>query len=260
MAILRKLLGFGLAMLLASAAAQDLAPIPPLKTRLTDLAEMLKPDQQAALEKTLQAHEEKTGIQVAVLLVKSTAPEVIEQYTIRVAESWKLGRKGVDDGVLLVIAKDNARDLRRMRLEVGRGAEGVITDAMSKRILQDVIAPYFRQNDFYGGLNAGVNSIHALLDKESFPAVMQKHAKVKGDSGSWWPLILFGLFFGMMILNAARRGNTLSRNGWGRSSSGVFIGTGGWSSGGWSGGSDSGGGDFSGGGGDFGGGGASGDW
>lgn len=151
MAILRKLLGFGLAMLLASAAAQDLAPIPPLKTRLTDLAEMLKPDQQAALEKTLQAHEEKTGSQVAVLLVKSTAPEVIEQYTIRVAESWKLGRKGVDDGVLLVIAKDNARDLRRMRLEVGRGAEGVITDAMSKRILQDVIAPYFRQNDFYGG-------------------------------------------------------------------------------------------------------------
>ncbi len=259
----RILTGLLAVLLLSSAAAQDLAPIPPLKTRVTDQAGMLKPDQQAALEKILQAHEDKTGSQVAVLLVKSTAPEVIEQYGIRVAEAWKLGRKGVDDGVLLIIAKDNPRDLRRMRLEVGRGAEGVITDAMSKRILQDVIAPYFRQNDFYGGLNAGVTAIHALLDKEAFPSVPQKQAaKVKGQggSGSWWPLILFGLFFGMVILNAVRRSNTLSRNGWGSSSSGIFIGGGGASSGGWSSGGDSGGSDFSGGGGDFGGGGASGDW
>lgn len=244
-----------LAMLLSSAAAQEQVPVPPLKARVTDLAGMLKPEQQAALEKTLQAHEEKTGNQVAILLLNSTAPEVIEQYGIRVAEAWKLGRKGIDDGVILIIAKDNPRDLRRMRLEVGRGAEGVITDAMSKRILQDVIAPHFRSNDFYAGLHAGVAAIHALLNQEPFPAVASKADEQKNHAS--WPLGAFGLFFFLMILFISHRKRGLRSDGWGRSS-GVYIGgsSGGWSSSG--GGSDTGG--FSGGGGDFGGGGASGDW
>ena len=251
---LRLLTGILFALLLSIVAAQDLAPIPPLKARVTDLAGMLQPEQQAALEKTLQEHEAKTGNQVAVLLVKNTAPEEIEQYGIRVAEAWKLGRKGVDDGVILLISKDN----RKTRLEVGRGAEGTITDAMSKRILQDVIAPYFRKNDFYGGLNAGVNAIHALLNKEAFPSVPQKQtAKVDGGGISWLPFLLFPLFIIYGIVRSIRARNPLKRDGWGSSSSGIFIGgVGGWSSGGSS--SDSGG--FSGGGGDFGGGGASGDW
>ena len=247
-------------LLLATVVAQDFAPIPPLKSRVTDLAGMLKPDQQAALEKTLQAHEAKTGNQVAVLLIKSTAPEVIEQYSIRLAEAWRIGRKGVDDGVILIIAKDNPRDLRRMRLEVGRGAEGVITDAMSKRILQDIIAPYFRKNDFYGGLNAGVDAIHKLLNKEAFPSVPKRTTTTvrQGNSvGNWLPILLFPLYILIVIINAFRRRYSLRRDGWERSSSGIFIGGGGWDSGS-SGGSDSGG--FSGGGGDFGGGGASGDW
>lgn len=251
---LRLLTGILLALLLSIVVAQDLAPIPPLKARVTDLAGMLQPEQQVALEKTLQEHEAKTGNQVAVLLVKNTAPEEIEQYSIRVAEAWKLGRKGVDDGVILLISKDN----RKTRLEVGRGAEGTITDAMSKRILQDVIAPYFRKNDFYGGLNAGINAIHALLNKEAFPSVPQKQAaNVNGDGIGWLPFLLFPLFIIYAIVRSIRARNPLKHDGWGSSSSGIFIGGGGgWSSGGSS--SDSGG--FSGGGGDFGGGGASGDW
>ena len=254
-----------LAALLQPASAQDLAPVPPLKARVTDLAGMLKPEQQAALEKTLQAHEARTGSQVAILLVKSTAPEVIEQYGIRVAEAWKIGRKGIDDGVILIVAKDNPRDLRRLRLEVGRGAEGVITDAMSKRILQDVIAPHFRNNDFYGGLNASVAAIHALLDKEPFPAVTpQQQAKVARDAPGglalFFSLLPLLIFIGM-IAAIVRGQNMVRHRGWGRSSSGIYIGGGsGWGGGGgWSSGGSSGG-DFGGGGGDFGGGGASGDW
>jgi len=249
------LTGLLLALLVTTTAAQDLAPIPPLNARVTDLAGMLQPEQQAALEKTLQEHEAKTGNQVAVLLIKNTAPEEIEQYGIRVAQAWKLGRKGIDDGVILIISKDN----RKSRLEVGRGAEGVITDAMSKRILQDVIAPYFRKNDFYGGLNAGVTAIHALLNKEAFPAALQKQAAGDKDGGLGWLFFLFPLFIIFVAIKAILGRNHLNRNGWGSTSSGIFIGSGGWSSGGSSGGSsDSGG--FSGGGGDFGGGGASGDW
>ncbi|MEA5097569.1 MAG: TPM domain-containing protein, partial [Burkholderiaceae bacterium] len=203
--MLRFLIGLLLALLLSPAMAQDLAPIPPLKARVTDLAGMLKPEQRAALEKTLQEHETKTGSQVAILLVNSTAPEVIEQYGIRVAEAWKLGRKGVDDGVILIIAKDNPRDLRRMRLEVGRGAEGVITDAMSKRILQDVIAPHFRQNDFYAGLNAGVTAIHALLDKEAFPSVSKPAARAEqGGAGMWIWVLFIPLIFIVAIVRAVQ--------------------------------------------------------
>jgi uncharacterized protein len=251
----RILTGLLLALLLSSAAAQDLAPIPPLKTRVTDQIGMLQPEQRAALEKTLQEHEAKTGNQVAVLLIKTTEPEAIEQYSIRVAEAWKLGRKGVDDGVILIISKEN----RKTRLEVGRGAEGVITDAMSKRILQDVIAPHFRQNDFYGGLNAGVTAIHALLNKEAFPSAPMKQANkgAQNDSVSGFLLMQIAFMIFIMIWGIWRHMRSPNSNGWGSSSSGIFIGgSSGWSSGSSS--SDSGG--FSGGGGDFGGGGASGDW
>ncbi|MBS1187423.1 MAG: YgcG family protein [Burkholderiaceae bacterium] len=260
--MLRLLTGFLLALLLSTAAAQDFAPIPPLKSRVTDQAGMLKPEQRAALENTLKAHEAKTGNQVAVLLVKSTAPEVIEQYGIRVAEAWKLGRKGVDDGVILIIAKDNTRDLRRMRLEIGRGAEGVIPDVRAKQILQDIIAPKFRENDFYGGLNAGVEAIHALLSKEPFPEPSKARAATGADMPTWVVVLVLLVPFLVIIaivVTIRRAMNRVHGDGWGRSS-GVFLGGGsdwgGWSSGG--GGSDGGG--FSGGGGDFGGGGASGDW
>jgi len=252
----RALLGWIFALFLSAASAQGLAPIPPLQARVTDQVGMLKPEQRAALENVLKDYEDRTGNQIAVLLVSSTAPEVIEQYSIRVADAWKLGRKGIDDGVILLVAKDNPPGLRRLRIESGRGVQGVLTDAQSKRILQDVIAPHFRQNDYYGGLSAGISAITSLLDQEKF-AAPDKKAKQEEESGSWLPFLIFGIFIFLAIFRSFRR-NRLSHDGWGRSS-GIILG------GGFGGdrhddGGFGGGGGFSGGGGGFDGGGASGDW
>lgn len=172
---LRVVVGVAILVLLAlvvtgARAADGFVAVPAHAARVTDQAGMLTAQQRSALDGVLADYERKTGSQIAILLVPSTAPEAIEQYSIRVADAWKLGRKGVDDGVLLVVAKNNPASLRRLRIEAGRGVQGTLTDAQSKRVLQDVIAPHFRQGDFYGGLAAGVSSIATLLDKEHFPA------------------------------------------------------------------------------------------
>ena len=122
-------------------------PVPPMGARVTDLTATLTDEQKSALDRTLRSFEERKGSQVVVLIVPSTAPETIEQYALRVAEKWKPGRKGVDDGALLVVAKDD----RTLRIEVGYGLEGALTDAASKRIISEIIVPRFRQGDFYGG-------------------------------------------------------------------------------------------------------------
>jgi uncharacterized protein len=197
------LLGWFLAFFLCGAGAQGLAPVPPLQARVTDQAGMLQPEQRAALENVLREYETRTGNQIAILLVNSTAPEVIEQYSIRVADAWKLGRKGIDDGVILLVAKDNPPGLRRLRIESGRGVQGVLTDAQSKRILQDVIAPHFRQNDYYGGLVAGVSAITALLDQEKFASPDKKEA-VQEEHGSWLPFIIFGIFIILTVVRSRR--------------------------------------------------------
>jgi len=166
-------------------AADGFVAVPAHAARVTDQAGMLNAQQRSALDGVLADYERKTGSQIAILLVSSTAPEAIEQYSIRVAEAWKLGRKGIDDGVLLVVAKDNPTSLRRLRIETGRGVQGTLTDAQSKRVLQDVIAPHFRQGDFYGGLAAGVSSIATLLDKEHFPAPPGAQGSARpGDGGA----------------------------------------------------------------------------
>jgi uncharacterized protein len=227
---------------------------------------MLDANQRATLENVLQDYEQRTGSQIAILLVKSTAPEAIEQYSIRVYDEWKLGRKGVDDGVLLLVAKDNPPALRRLRIEAGRGVQGSLTDAQSKRILQDVIAPHFRQNDFYGGLAAGVSAISSLLDKENIPAPDKQ--KAAQDEGNFPLLLFFIMMVVFVMISRARSRFGHRRDGWGRSAgiilgsglgSGGFGGFGGGGFGG-SGGFGGGGGGFSGGGGSADGGGASGNW
>jgi uncharacterized protein len=169
-----------------------------LTARVTDQAGMLTPEQRQNLNACWPTTKTQTGSQIAVLLVKSTEPEVIEQYSIRVADAWKLGRKGVDDGVLLLVARDNPSSLRRLRIEAGRGVQGVLTDAQSKRILQDTIAPHFRQNDYYGGLVAGVGAIATLLNQEKFPAPQGQQApaqqqQAQDDDGG--PGIIMSIFF-----------------------------------------------------------------
>jgi len=171
----RALLGFAVLALLVlvvtgARAADGFVAVPERAARVTDQAGLLTDSQRSQLDGALADYERRTGSQIAILLVPSTEPEAIEQYSIRVADAWKLGRKGIDDGVLLVVAKNNSSSLRRLRIEAGRGVQGSLTDAQSKRILQDVIAPHFRQGDFYGGLAAGIGAIEALMDKEHFPA------------------------------------------------------------------------------------------
>ncbi|HJV53208.1 MAG TPA: TPM domain-containing protein [Noviherbaspirillum sp.] len=264
MSILRTLLGMVLVLLLAAASAQDFVPVPPLQARVTDQAGMLTAQQRTALENVLREYEERTGSQIAVLLVSKTAPEAIEQYSIRVFDAWMLGRKGLDDGVLLLVAKDNPPALRRLRIEAGRGVQGTLTDAQSKRILQDVIAPYFRQNDFYGGLTAGISAIASLLDQEKFPAPQGRNAgQEEADSFPLAPFIIFLILF-LLLSRLRSRRYRHRRGGWGRSS-GIILGGGsgygGWGGGGFGGGFGGGaGGGFSGGGGSADGGGASGDW
>jgi uncharacterized protein len=271
MALLRCLWTFALALLLAGPAHAQLKPVPPLTGHVNDEAGMLDAAQRARLEAVLADYEAKTGSQIAVLVVKSTEPEAIEQYSIRVTDAWKLGRKGVDDGVLLMVAPDNPGSLRRLRIEAGRGVQGVLTDAQSKRILQDVIAPYFRNKQYYEGLVAGVGAIATVLNQEKFPAPQQAPPP-QADDG--YGLSLFGVIAVIvgifLILSMFRpRRSRLSGGGWGSGATGFVIGNilgnmgrGGYRGGGGfsGGGGYSGGGGFSGGGGSFDGGGASGDW
>lgn len=150
------------------AAAQ--VPVPPLTGRVTDQTTSFTAEQKATLEQTLQTFEARKGSQLAVLIVATTAPEAIEQYAVRVAERWKLGRKKVDDGAILVVAKND----RAVRIEVGYGLEGALNDAISKRIVSESITPRFTQGDFYGGVTAGIDQIIRVVDGESLPQRSEK--------------------------------------------------------------------------------------
>src|SRR5882762_3941872 len=154
--MLRRWLGLVAAgvLLAAFASASAEVAVPPLKARVTDLTGTLSAQQLQDLESRLAAFERAKGSQIAVLVLPSTQPETIEEYSIRVADAWKIGRARVDDGVILVVAKND----RKLRVEVGRGLEGAIPDAIAKRVVSDVIAPHFGNGDFYGGIAAGTDA------------------------------------------------------------------------------------------------------
>jgi len=280
--VLRRWLTFFLLCLLSFTAAAEVA-VPPLTHRITDLTGTLTPEQQAALESRLQNFETQKGSQISVLIVPTTQPEAIEQYSIRVVEQWKLGRKGVDDGVLLLVAKDD----RALRIEVGYGLEGILPDAIAKRIVAEDITPHFKQGDFYGGIVAGSTRILAVLQGETLPAPQQQ-SRSTVSLESYFPFLLFGALvsgavlrrvlgtFPGALVNGGLTGIVVLLLGGGILFA-VFIGImafafalgggrrwggGGFGTGGFGRGGDSGfgGGGFSGGGGGFGGGGASGKW
>ena len=160
-------------------------PVPPLTGRITDQTATLSAEQKAFLEQTLQAFEARKGSQLAVLMVATTAPETIEQYALRVAEQWKLGRKKIDDGAILVVAKAD----RALRIEVGYGLEGALNDATSKRIISEVITPHFKQSDFYGGISAGVGQIIRVIDGEPLPAPTVDFTDKFQGIGKYIPII-----------------------------------------------------------------------
>ncbi|MGE0858024.1 MAG: YgcG family protein [Gammaproteobacteria bacterium] len=151
--------------LLWSAAAWSEVAVPPLHARVTDVTGTLGASEQATLEQRLADFERQKGAQLAVLMVASTAPETIEQYGLRVAEAWRIGRAKVDDGALLLIAKDD----RALRIEVGYGLEGVLTDATAKRIISESIVPRFRQGEFYAGISDGLSRMMTVVAGEALP-------------------------------------------------------------------------------------------
>ena len=286
-----------LALLLCWAgAALALVAVPPLSGRVVDQTGTLAASDIASLTQTLSELETKKGSQVAVLIVPTTDGEAIEQYALRVAEAWKIGRKKIDDGALLVIAKND----RRLRIEVGYGLEGALTDATSKRIIDEDITPKFKSGDFGGGVAAGIDKMVRIADGEKLPEPEPPHWQ---DSQSFDPEALFnpfliipavifgGLLRGLLgrLLGSATAGALTALIAWllvGSVFAAVIAGviaslfvlisdgltsagpgrrgsSGGWSGGSggsWSSGGSSSGGGFSGGGGSFGGGGASGNW
>jgi uncharacterized protein len=281
---------FLLVFFLAGPAVHAEVAVPPLTARVTDLTGTLSPSQRDALEQELRAFETRKGSQIAVLIVPTTQPEAIEQYSLRVAETWKLGRKGIDDGALLLVAKDD----RALRIEVGYGLEGVIPDAVANRVIDEIIVPFFKQGDLYGGIQAGVSRLTRLVDGEPLPPPQARDRSWSGIADllpvAFIAVMIGGGFLGSLLgrlIGAAVSGGIVGIVFWiaigsllgalaagvvvflftlaiggsgGRGGRGDFGGwSGGYSSGsggGWS----SGGGGFSGGGGGFGGGGASGRW
>jgi uncharacterized protein len=262
--------------------------VPPLTARVTDLTGTLTREQQAGLERMLQEFEGRKGAQLAVLMVPSTKPEEIEQYALRVAEQWKVGRKKVDDGAILVVAKDD----RTLRIEVGYGLEGALNDATSARIVREVIVPRFREGDFYGGINAGLDRMIRVIDGEPLPEPARRVAVPEGGLGQALPILFVAALIGGAILRsifgrflgAAATGGVIGFLAWmlagalamallagvlaffftlagGVGGRGRYYGGGmGFPRGGGWGGGGLGGGGFRGGGGSFGGGGASGRW
>jgi uncharacterized protein len=177
-------------------------PVPPLTGRVTDQTATLTTEQKATLEQTLQAFEARKGSQLAVLIVPTTAPETIEQYSLRVAEQWKLGRKKIDDGAVLVVAKTD----HALRIEVGYGLEGALNDATSKRIISEIITPRFTQGDFYGGIAAGVAQIVRVIDGEPLPEPNGRPAVGIADIQQYVPVIfMLALVLGGVLRAALGR-------------------------------------------------------
>lgn len=269
------LLGLGWA---GPALAQQLAPIPALDSPVVDTTGTLDAAQKQALEQQAIALQQRKGAQLQVLIVPTTQPEDIAQYSTRVFDQWAIGRKGVDDGVLLLVAKDD----RRVRIEPGYGLEGAIPDAIANRVIQEYLVPHFRQNDYAGGITAASGVLVKIIDGEELPTPVSSNRDGGGGSGDsiFFFAIMIGVFastFMRMLLAKLPRpirgvvsGLIAGAAGWlllsmvgggiaalvafllslGKSSSGGFA-----SGGGWGGGGGFGGGGFGGGGGGFGGGG-----
>lgn len=179
-------------------AAWAQVAVPPLTARVTDLTGTLTREQQAGLERMLQEFEARKGTQLAVLMVPSTAPEAIEQYALRVGEQWKIGRKNVDDGAILVVAKND----RAVRIEVGYGLEGVLNDATVSRIIREIIVPRFREGDFYGGINAALDRMMRLIDGEPLPEPTRTSPAAEGGLMQLLPVLLIVALVGGAILRA----------------------------------------------------------
>lgn len=199
---MRRLFVFLLTLFLAAAAAQGVLPVPELTARVIDQTDTLDPIQRKGLEEKLANFEQQKGTQIVVLLVPTTQPEDIASYANRVGNAWKIGRKEVGDGILVVVAKND----RRVRIEVAKTLEGAVPDLAASRIIDDAITPRFRQGDFAGGLQAGVDQLIARINGEPLPAPQRKEQQRRGGNGGfdWFNLAIF-LFFAIPMGGAVLR-------------------------------------------------------
>lgn len=190
----------------AFALNDGLQAIPALTSRVVDLTATLDSDQLKVLDARLAALEQRKGAQLAVLIVPTTQPEDIAQFAIRVYDTWQLGRKNIDDGAVLIVAKND----RSMRIEVARGLEGAIPDAAAARIIREYLTPKFRNGDFYGGISDALDAMTKLVDGEPLPEPW-KDRGAAGDGGDPFNAILFGLFAGFWARSMFGRLSTLPR-------------------------------------------------
>jgi uncharacterized protein len=226
---------------------------PQLSGRVVDAAGILKPEERAGLEAKLKAFEDKTSDQVVVATVPSLQGTTVEDFGNRLFRAWRLGQAKTNNGALLIVAPKE----RKVRIEVGYGLEGALTDALSKVIITTAITPRFKAGDFAGGIDAGVDAVLSILAGDADD--WHRRAKVRGDDTDPVQALIFLVILIVIIVVFWR----MSRGQRGRGGRGGFIIVPGPPSGGWSGGVSGGfgdGGGFSGGGGSSGGGGASGDW
>jgi uncharacterized protein len=191
--IFRRFLLFAALLAALPAWAQQTA-VPPLRAHVTDTSGTLTQTEQQALDSKLAAFEQRKGSQLAVLIVPTLGDETIEQYGIRVAESWKLGRNKVDDGAILLIAKND----RQLRIEVGYGLEGALPDAIAKRIIGETITPYFRNDDYYTGIAAGVDAMIAVVDGEPLPEPSRDRSH-RRQQGQISPLGVIAVIIGVIV-------------------------------------------------------------
>jgi uncharacterized protein len=256
------LLGLVLALIAGLALAAD-PSFPALSGRVVDAAGLLRPEDRTAIEGKLKAYEDKTTDQVVVATVPSLQGLTIEDYGNRLFRAWALGQKKTNNGALLLVAPSE----RKVRIEVGYGLEGALTDALSKVIITTAVAPRFKTGDYTGGINAGVDAMLSILSGDA--EEWQRRAKVRRDEADPGQVILYVVIILVILflfwrMNRGRRGGGFGggpSGGFGGGPGGGFIILPGPSSGGWSGGVSGGfDGGFSGGGGSSGGGGASGDW
>jgi uncharacterized protein len=190
-------MGAGLALLLAASLSQAQIAVPVLTARVTDLTGTLSGEAVTRIETKLADLEAKKGSQIAVLMLPTTQPEDIEQFGIRVEDAWKLGRKGVDDGAYLIVAKND----RRARIEVGYGLEGALPDAIANRIITETITPHFKLGDYDGGVEAGVDQMISVVNGEPLPAPDTKWEH-HSSLGNLLPLLLVVVFVAGGVLRA----------------------------------------------------------
>lgn len=173
-----------------------LEDIPKLEQRVTDLTNTLNPSEISSLEEKLARFEQAKGSQIVILLIPSTGNEDIAQYSIRVVEKWKIGRAKVDDGVLVLVAKND----RRLRIEVGYGLEGALSDVIAKRIISDQITPLFKQGRYFDGLNLGVDQIIRVIQSEPLPELPKTSINQEQDiTGLLFIAFILSLFIGGIL-------------------------------------------------------------